>query len=223
MKAHLLARASSRRADSGRRWQAHREVASILPGIRIPATVLRCVALGVCFELIAHTATARSIQGTATYRERMGVPPAAGQTAPANPAAARPLEGTYWKAVELAGKPAPTQAANREAHIVFQGGNRLSGADGCNRIAGRYELKGESVSFGEVTSTRMACIDTGETERAFREALKAATRLTIAGDRLELFDATATRVAAFSATTQSHEPPTSRAKVFSVSMPTNHQ
>lgn len=52
----------------------------------------------------------------------------------------------------------------------------------------------------------MACIDTGEMERPFRDALKGATRLTIVGDRLELFDGTGKRVAAFTAGTQASPP-----------------
>ena len=46
----------------------------------------------------------------------------------------------------------------------------------------------------------MACINAAaEVERAFHEAMKSATRLTIASDRLELFDAEGKRVAAFAA------------------------
>lgn len=35
------------------------------------------------------------------------------------------LVGPYWRAIELAGKPVPTQDAKREAHLVFQAGGRL--------------------------------------------------------------------------------------------------
>lgn len=42
-------------------------------------------------------------------------------------------------------------------------------------------------------------MNTGEIERAFRDALKSATRLTIVADRLDLFDMTGKRVAAFTA------------------------
>jgi len=80
---------------------------------------------------------------------RVGV----GQTTPAtpglptasSPASNRPLEATYWKAIELAGKPVPAPNANREANLVFQAGGRVSGFDGCNRLTGSYELKGDSV------------------------------------------------------------------------------
>ena len=81
--------------------------------------------------------------------------------------------------------------------------------DGCNQMSGSYELKGEAVTFGQMVGTQMACIDTGEIERGFRDALKSATRLTIAGDRLELFDVTGKRVAVFTAGSRASLPSTS--------------
>ena len=131
----------------------------------------------------------------------------AGQVTPPKPAGAKPLEGIYWKAIELAGKPTPQQDANREAHLLFQTGGRLSGSDGCNRITGSYELKGNVVRFGQAVGTQMACINTAESDRAFRDALKSATRWTTVGERLELFDVTGKRVAAFTARAQT--PPSS--------------
>ena len=126
------------------------------------------------------------------------VSPAAGGTTP--------LEGTYWRAIELAGKPTPSQSAEREAHLLFQAGGRVAGSDGCNRIMGSYELKGEAITFGQMAGTQMACMDTGAIESAFRDALKGAAKLKIAGDRLELFDASGTRMAAFDARAQAASP-----------------
>ena len=121
------------------------------------------------------------------------------QPTPTKPTGNNPLERTYWKAIELVGKPTPAQDAKREAHLVFQEG-RLSGSDGCNRVTGTYQLKGDAVTFGPLAGTRMACInEAAEVERAFHEAMKSATRLTVASDRLELFDAAGNRVAAFAA------------------------
>jgi heat shock protein HslJ len=123
--------------------------------------------------------------------------PAAGQHA-------IPFEGTYWRATELAGKPIAAKASEREPHLVFEGG-RVSGSDGCNRIMGSYERKGEAITFGQMAGTQMACTDPGieQVERAFNEALKGATRMTVAGERLELLDGSGKRVAAFAARTNS--------------------
>jgi heat shock protein HslJ len=135
------------------------------PNIDNRRRTLRYVRLTMFFGLIADQAMAQSIQGTATYRERMAVP----------------------------------------AGAVFE----ATIEDGCNQMSGSYELKGEAVTFGQMVGTQMACIDTGEIERGFRDALKSATRLTIAGDRLELFDVTGKRVAVFTAGSRASLPSTS--------------
>ena len=117
------------------------------------------------------------------------------------------LVGPYWKAIELAGKPSPAQDPKRETHLGFQPGGRVSGSDGCNQITGSYELKGDAITFGKLAGTQMACINTGEIDRAFREALKGATRMIVVASRLELSDATGKRVAVFAARVQSSQPP----------------
>ena len=261
------------------------------PDIGIQTRTFSLLALAMFLVLIANTVMAQTIQGTATYRERMALPPAAVfeaaledvsradapaetvartrilspgnppiaftipydpakivathqyvvrarilvddkllftsdtatpvitrgsptsvsmvlarvgaiQTAQAKPGGPKPLEGTYWKAVELAGTPVSSQDPKREAHLLFQAAGRVSGSDGCNRMTGSYELKGDAITFGQMAGTQMACLNTAEIERPFREALKGATRLMVVGDRLELADATGKRVAAFSAGAQ---------------------
>jgi len=113
------------------------------------------------------------------------------------PPANRPFDGTYWKATELGAKPTPAQNPEREAHLLFKGGG-VSGSNGCNRITGRYELKGDAITFSQMAGTPMACIDAAaDVERAFQTAVKAATRWRISGDRLEFLDAAGKRVAAF--------------------------
>lgn len=149
--------------------------------IGIGTRLLALAALAPFFVPIPNTAMAQSIQ---------------------------PLEGTYWKAVELAGKATPTQDLKREAHLVFQPAGQLSGSDGCNRITGSYQLKGAVVTFGLVAAIQMACLDTGAVERAFRDALTSASRLRVVGDRLELSDAAGKRMAAFTADAQASLPST---------------
>ena len=110
-----------------------------------------------------------------------------------------PLVGTYWRAIELAGKPVPTTPANREAHLLFATGGRVGGSDGCNRINGGYELTGDRMTFRQIAATQMACLNPPGTERPFRDALAAAARFTLTGDRLELFDGDGVRRAIFAA------------------------
>jgi heat shock protein HslJ len=113
------------------------------------------------------------------------------------------LVGPYWKAIEIAGKPVPAaHDAKREAHLIFQPGNRVSGSDGCNQFAGSYQLKGDAIALGQLVSTQMACINIGEIDQAFRAALKSAARITAKEDRLELSDASGRRLAVFSSRVQ---------------------
>lgn len=103
------------------------------------------------------------------------------------------LDGSSWKAVELAGVTVP---ATQQVQLVFQSG-RVSGRDGCNRITGSYTQKGEAVTFGQVAGTMMACPDTADVERRFRGALKGTSHFRIAGGRLELYGATGKPLAVF--------------------------
>ena len=56
------------------------------------------------------------------------------QTTPPAAGGNKPLEGTYWRATELGGKPVPpqdpTHDPTRETHLQFKEG-RVSGSDGC--------------------------------------------------------------------------------------------
>jgi heat shock protein HslJ len=139
--------------------------------------------LSICSWLMAGTAMAQS-------------------TPPATPS----LEGIYWKVTELAGKPTLAQDPAREAHLLFQAGGRVSGSDGCNRITGSVQRKGDAVTFGQMTATQMACLNAGGTEGQFRAALNNAGRFAVAGDRLSLFDAAGHRLAVLTARAQASLP-----------------
>ena len=130
----------------------------------------------------------------------------AGQGPPASLTGKQSLESTYWRATELGSKATPTQDPRREAHLQFQAGGRVSGSDGCNRLTGTVQRTGDRITFGQMAGTQMACLNPSGTEGPFRDALKEATRFTITGDRLELFDTGGTRLAAFVASRQSSAP-----------------
>src|SRR5262249_11238690 len=87
------------------------------------------------------------------------------QTPPAGTDAAKKLEGVRWRAIELAGKPTPAVLdPEREVYLEFQPGGRVSGSDGCNRVAASYRLEGEHVTFTQGIATLMACLHMNETE-----------------------------------------------------------
>ncbi len=117
------------------------------------------------------------------------------------PGSSIPLEQTYWRATDLGGQAVPAQPARQEAHLQFQQG-RVTGADGCNRVSGAYEIKGDALTFGPLAGTQMACLTNAAIGKAFHAALKGTTRWTITRTRLELFDATNARLATFEARVQ---------------------
>ena len=117
------------------------------------------------------------------------------------------LEGTEWRPTELEGKPTPEPKMTGEAHLRFESGGRVSGSDGCNRFSGTYVMKGEAITFGNMAGTQMACIRSAGIERAFRNAIANAARVTISSDSLELFDAAGNRVAVFAARPDASQSP----------------
>jgi copper homeostasis protein (lipoprotein) len=108
-----------------------------------------------------------------------------------------PLENTYWRTTQLEGRPLPPVDPGGQAYLIFEAGGRVSGSDGCNRVAGAYGLSHDAIRFGPMASTRVVCLDSGGVDRAFSNVLTSATRWRILGDRLELFDSSGVRLARF--------------------------
>jgi heat shock protein HslJ len=63
-------------------------------------------------------------------------------------------------------------------------------------------LHGDRITFSQMAGTMMACVQGMETEKAFLDALKQATRWKITGQQLELFDDTGRQLANFAANDQ---------------------
>jgi heat shock protein HslJ len=65
----------------------------------------------------------------------------------------------------------------------------VTGSTGCNTFGGPFERSGDRLRFGELISTRMACVDpaAARQEQALVSALDATERFTISGDRLTLY------------------------------------
>jgi len=112
--------------------------------------------------------------------------------AAASPAAVSPdrsVTDTYWKLVELDGGAVTVQPNQREPHMVLQAaGNRLAGFSGCNRMTGSFTIERARIAFGQMATTRMACIHGMELEAAFGQALGKVRAFEIKGDALSLRD-----------------------------------
>ena len=97
-----------------------------------------------------------------------------------------PLTNTRWKLVKLPGMEMPP--LHKEAFIQFDPTEkRAFGSGGCNNIFGGYEQAGNSLKFGPMGSTMMACPpEIMKVESAFTAALKETDNFMIAGDMLML-------------------------------------
>ena len=114
--------------------------------------------------------------------------------------ATEPLENTYWKLTRLGDAPVMVGEKQREPHFVLNSETRrVGGSGGCNRLVGSYELKGDRLTFGQMAGTMMACLEGGDTEKAFLAALRQVNTWKIVGQHLEVFDAAGNLLARFEA------------------------
>lgn len=88
------------------------------------------------------------------------------------------IQQKRWRLIQLEGKLQEQSPVWLEFDTVA---HRISGNGGCNKIAGRYAVAGEKITFSEVISTRMACIDQAGNERE-------AAVLKLLSDRIYTFD-----------------------------------
>ena len=95
---------------------------------------------------------------------------------------------TYWKLTELMGEPIvmTTDTKKGMRMILKKEGNQVSGNGGCNSFRGSYTLlEGNRLSFSQLVSTKMACINM-EKEATFMEVLQKTDNYSIQGKILSL-------------------------------------
>ena len=98
------------------------------------------------------------------------------------------LQNTYWKLLELDGKPVVTPEGMREAHIILTGDeSKAHGHAGCNNFFGTFQTSGDKLTFSALGSTMMACPEGMDTEQAFLQVLSETTGFEISGQFLTLF------------------------------------
>ncbi|MCP9773395.1 META domain-containing protein [Synechococcus sp. Tobar12-5m-g] len=117
-------------------------------------------------------------------------PPTATAQSPGLPIS--PLRGTRWRLLRLGDQTVPSDGpSGRGAELLLEPDQpRFSGSGGCNRLMGAVQLEGESLRFGKVAATMMACPDeTMEFGRRFTAALEKVRRWSIDKHSLLLQDA----------------------------------
>lgn len=126
-----------------------------------------------------------SLAGSALAASILACAPA--QVEPTTPR----IDGRDWNLAVLRGQPvAPTADTSRHAMLRFDADSgRVYGSGGCNRISGPYTTSGDSLDFGAIISTRMACLDeqVSQREYEFLAVLDSTRRFGVNGDTLILF------------------------------------
>lgn len=93
-----------------------------------------------------------------------------------------PLDGTAWRLSELNGEHV---LDNVKATLQFERGGKVSGNASCNRFSGTASVAADSMHFGALVSTRMACAEkVMQQERAYLDALANAERYARAGNAM---------------------------------------
>jgi putative lipoprotein len=100
-------------------------------------------------------------------------------------AAASQLNGTSWVLEDLGGTSALDQP---QATLAFSDSGKVSGNGSCNRFNGTVRLSGDSIAFGPLATTRMACVDpAGKQETSYLKALGDAERFRVDGTTLLIY------------------------------------
>ena len=104
-----------------------------------------------------------------------------------------------WNLTELNGQAPPPSSDGRPATLLVEPGDRrASGFSGCNRMTGTYRHAGDSLSFGPMAMTRMACAEGMGLEQQYAAALEQVATFRLSAGGLELMGDSGT-VARFSA------------------------
>ena len=158
--------------------------------IRVPALLL----------LVSLAAACARQQDDSASGQDSGLPDSATTDSPAAAGSTMPsLFDITWNLVELNVQAAPTGAGGRPATLLLdQGEQRASGFAGCNRMSGSFTHSADSISFGPLAMTRMACTEGMELEQQYAEALERVRTLRLTAAGLELMSDSGT-VARFSA------------------------
>ena len=100
------------------------------------------------------------------------------------------MAGTNWQLIALGDVGAATPVlTGSTVTLAFSADGQAGGNGGCNSYGGDYTVEGDTVTFGEIISTLMACADQNvtEQEQQYLAALGAANRFAITADTLTIW------------------------------------
>ncbi len=114
------------------------------------------------------------------------------QSEPATPGVATQtrqsaLLETKWLLTELDGAQVLPDSTKGPIYIQFDAdSSQVSGFGGCNRLMGSFQISGDTLIFGHMASTKMACPTGEDVEMKLLAALETVWKYAIVDDVLEL-------------------------------------
>ena len=115
--------------------------------------------------------------------------PAPTQETPVSPSGDDNLANTEWTLESFGPMGAETPVLEgTTVTLIFESGGQAGGSDGCNSYGTDYQVQDNSLIFGEIVSTLMACTEEGVTEQEQRylTALRAAGEFEQTADQLTI-------------------------------------
>ena len=99
------------------------------------------------------------------------------------------LAENEWILSELGGESVDPGTGPQQISLQFDPSNgSISGSSGCNRFNGSYQVDGDRLSFGQMLSTMMACVEGMELEQQILQSLAQVKSFRIEGNQLMLLD-----------------------------------
>lgn len=97
------------------------------------------------------------------------------------------LKNTFWNLRELNKKTSNKFRTAKDIHFIINQDNSIKGFSGCNNFLGDVKIKNDSLKFGHLGSTQMACKNL-KIENEFLGVLSQANRFNIYGEYLYLYN-----------------------------------
>lgn len=100
------------------------------------------------------------------------------------------LQNTTWVATKINNAVVvhSTLDPNRATLMFDAASKRVTGSDGCNRISGSYQASNKTLSFDQMISTRMACLNNANIDTLFNQALTQVTHYKVEKRMLKLYN-----------------------------------
>jgi heat shock protein HslJ len=100
------------------------------------------------------------------------------------------LQNKTWVATKIGNSAIITNPTERNIpSLQFdEATQRVSGSDGCNRIMGGYKAGKDTITFDQLATTQMACMNNANIDQLFNTALSKVTNYQAFGKTLKLLD-----------------------------------